>query len=331
MALTDVNTTPFPLPLSAAKRLIPWVCRSTWNNTLGDALRITSMGQYRSDSSPQPWIRKKSRVMDCSPGPRGTNTYIPSPSSREVTALKAHRLFPEPDSLDKKLLLQTFRPKKKFEPGTLKYSLHKQAQASLSSGINLRSVVSLPPGEDLNDWIAVHVVDFFNRINLIYGTVCEYCTQASCPTMSGGQKFEYRWADGAKYKKPTALPAPQYVSLLMDWVEGQINDEHVFPVTVEICDGPVTIFSDVPFPKAFIPLCKKILTRLFRVFVHVYIHHFDRIVAIGAEAHVNTCYKHFYYFIMEFDLVRQNELEPLKEMTNKICHDGPEPPNEPRK
>lgn len=42
------------------------------------------------------------------------------------------------------------------------------------------------------------------------------------------------------------------------------------------------MFSDVPFPKSFIPLCKKILTRLFRVFVHVYIHHFDRIVAIGA-------------------------------------------------
>ncbi|KAG0723394.1 hypothetical protein GWK47_042818 [Chionoecetes opilio] len=64
MALTDVNTTPFPLPLSTATRLIPRVCRSTWNNTLGDALRITSMGQYRSDSYPQPWIRKKSRVLD---------------------------------------------------------------------------------------------------------------------------------------------------------------------------------------------------------------------------------------------------------------------------
>ncbi|KAG0714288.1 Ribosome biogenesis protein WDR12 [Chionoecetes opilio] len=52
MALTDVNTTPFPLPLSAAKRLISRVCRSTWNNTLGDALRITSMGHYRSDFPP---------------------------------------------------------------------------------------------------------------------------------------------------------------------------------------------------------------------------------------------------------------------------------------
>jgi hypothetical protein len=54
------------------------------------------------------------------------------------------------------VLLQTFRPNKRFEPGTLRYSLHKQAQASLSSGINLRSVVQLPQGEDTNDWIAVH-------------------------------------------------------------------------------------------------------------------------------------------------------------------------------
>ncbi|PSN52039.1 MOB kinase activator-like 3 [Blattella germanica] len=170
----------------------------------------------------------------------------------------------------------TFRPKKRFEPGTLRYSLHKQAQASLNSGINLRSVVQLP---------------------------------------QGGPKFEYLWADGGKYKKPTPLPAPQYVALLMDWVESQINNESLFPVS-----------TDVPFPKSFVSLCRKILTRLFRVFVHVYIHHFDRIVAIGAEPHVNTCYKHFYYFVREFDLVSSKELEPLKEMTAHICRDYSDPP-----
>ena len=41
-------------------------------------------------------------------------------------------------------------------------------------------------------------------------------------------------------------------------------------------------FSDVPFPKMFLPTAKKILTRLFRVFVHVYIHHFDKIQSLGA-------------------------------------------------
>ncbi|KAG4079838.1 hypothetical protein HA402_014969 [Bradysia odoriphaga] len=205
---------------------------------------------------------------------------------------------------------KTFRPKKRFTQGTIRYSLHKQAQASLQSGINLRQVVKLPPGENLNDWIAVHVVDFFNRINLIYGTVSEYCNATTCPTMSGGPRYEYLWADGDHYKKPTKLPAPKYIELLMDWTEAQINNESVFPVS-----------TDVPFPKSFVSLCRKILTRLFRVFVHVYIHHFDRIVSIGAEAHVNTCYKHFYYFVQEIELVSPKELEPLAEMTAHICKD----------
>ena len=76
--------------------------------------------------------------------------------------------------------------------------------------------------------------------------------------------------DGVKFKKPIKLPAPEYIGLLMDWIEGQINDENLFPVT-----------TDIPFPKTFQPQCKKILTRLYRVFVHVYVHHFDRIMSIG--------------------------------------------------
>ncbi|CAO1422736.1 unnamed protein product [Diamesa hyperborea] len=205
---------------------------------------------------------------------------------------------------------KTFRPKKRFTHGTIRYSLHKQAQASLSSGINLKEVVRLPVGESLNDWVAVHVVDFFNRINLIYGTVSEYCTEATCPKMSGGSRYEYFWADGDKYKKPTALPAPKYIEKLMDWTEGQINNEDLFPVT-----------TDIPFPNKFQSLSKKILTRLFRVFVHVYIHHFDRIVSIGAEAHVNTCYKHFYYFVTEFELIPPKEMAPLEELTKQVCKD----------
>ncbi|MBZ3888790.1 MOB kinase activator 3B [Sciurus carolinensis] len=128
---------------------------------------------------------------------------------------------------------KTFRPKRKFEPGTQRFELHKRAQASLNSGVDLKAAVQLPSGEDQNDWVAVHVVDFFNRINLIYGTICEFCTEQTCPVMSGGPKYEYRWQDDLKYKKPTALPAPQYMNLLMDWIEVQINNEDIFPTCVE--------------------------------------------------------------------------------------------------
>lgn len=48
------------------------------------------------------------------------------------------------------------------------------------------------------------------------------------------------------------------------------------------CDGTdfiyqMFVFSDIPFPKSFLPTAKKILTRLFRVFVHIYMHHFERL------------------------------------------------------
>ncbi|NWQ69021.1 MOB3A kinase, partial [Neopipo cinnamomea] len=201
------------------------------------------------------------------------------------------------------------RPKRKFEPGTQRFELHKKAQASLNAGLDLKVAVQLPPGEEQNDWVAVHVVDFFNRINLIYGTISDYCTEQSCPVMSGGPKYEYRWQDEHKYRKPTALSAPQYMNLLMDWIEVQINNEDIFPTNV-----------GTPFPGGVLPVVKKILSRLFRVFVHVYIHHFDRITQMGSEAHVNTCYKHFYYFVKEFNLIDTKELEPLKEMTSRMCH-----------
>uniref|UniRef100_F6XIV8 ATP synthase mitochondrial F1 complex assembly factor 1 n=3 Tax=Equus TaxID=9789 RepID=F6XIV8_HORSE len=204
---------------------------------------------------------------------------------------------------------KTFRPRKRFEPGTQRFELYKKAQASLKSGLDLRSVVRLPPGENIDDWIAVHVVDFFNRINLIYGTMAERCSETSCPVMAGGPRYEYRWQDERQYRRPAKLSAPRYMALLMDWIEGLINDEDVFPTRI-----------GVPFPRNFQQVCTKILTRLFRVFVHVYIHHFDSILSMGAEAHVNTCYKHFYYFIREFSLVDQRELEPLREMTERICH-----------
>lgn len=130
---------------------------------------------------------------------------------------------------------RTFRPKRKFEPGTQRFELHKKAQASLNAGLDLKQAVQLPHGEDLNDWVAVHVVDFFNRINLIYGTISDSCTDQTCPVMSGGPKYEYRWQDEHKYKKPTALSAPKYMSLLMDWIEVQINNENIFPTNVGKC------------------------------------------------------------------------------------------------
>ncbi|XP_010170184.1 MOB kinase activator 1A-like, partial [Antrostomus carolinensis] len=82
---------------------------------------------------------------------------------------------------------KTFKPKKNIPEGSHQYELLKHAEATLGSG-NLRQAVMLPEGEDLNEWIAVNTVDFFNQINMLYGTITEFCTEASCPVMSAGPR-----------------------------------------------------------------------------------------------------------------------------------------------
>jgi MOB kinase activator 1 len=44
----------------------------------------------------------------------------------------------------------------------------------------------------------------------------------------------------------------------------------------------------------------------------------EKIVSLGEEAHLNTCFKHFYYFIEEFDLVDRREMAPLQEVIDAI-------------
>ncbi|MQL98972.1 hypothetical protein Taro_031684 [Colocasia esculenta] len=61
--------------------------------------------------------------------------------------------------------------------------LKRHIDATLGSG-NLKEAVRLPPGENFNEWLAVNTIDFFNQVNLLYGTLIEFCTPSSCPTMA---------------------------------------------------------------------------------------------------------------------------------------------------
>ncbi|XP_016905124.1 MOB kinase activator-like 1 isoform X2 [Apis cerana] len=143
---------------------------------------------------------------------------------------------------------------------------------------NLRLAVMLPEGEDLNEWVAV------NR-----------------------PKYEYHWADGHTVKKPIKCSAPKYIDYLMTWVQDQLDDETLFPSKI-----------GVPFPKNFLSIAKTILKRLFRVYAHIYHQHFSEVVQLGEEAHLNTSFKHFIFFVQEFNLIERRELAPLQELIEKL-------------
>lgn len=204
---------------------------------------------------------------------------------------------------------KTFKPVK--EPkGAKQDQLHRTIKATMKAtlgGGELRKTVQLPEGEDENEWIAVNTVHFYNAANMIYGTCAEFCTDQSCPSMTAGHKYEYLWKDGVRYKKATRVAAPVYIDNLLNWANDQISDPSLFPVD-----------DTAKFPRDFKKQVKVIYKRLFRMYAHIYYSHFEQIRGIGANAHLNTCFKHFCFFIQEFNLVEDEELAPLQKLISKF-------------
>lgn len=199
----------------------------------------------------------------------------------------------------------TFKPVKAHK-NSRRENLHNLTMRTLGSG-NMRSTVSLPPGEDLNEWIAVNIVDFFNEVSLIWGIVLETDLPKYQPGEGFPVGFEYLWADGVTVKKPIRCSSTDYVDYVMTWIEDKINDETIFPTN-----------EDMPFPKNFPAVTKQILTRMFRIYAITYTQHFSRVEQLGAAAHLNTSFKHLIFFIWEFDLVDQKEFPAMSDIVKAL-------------
>jgi len=172
---------------------------------------------------------------------------------------------------------------------------------------NLKDAVRLPDREDPNEWIANNLFDFHKQICMLFGTISEFCNAQSCPKMTAGKKYEYWWSKGPD-RRPVESCASDYIDHLLDWVQEQLDDEEVFP----------SLSVDKKFPKNFNIVCQTIARRLFRVYAHICHHHLNTVKNLKEEAHMNTSLKHFIYFIKEFDLVPENELEPLKDYIENL-------------
>ncbi len=99
----------------------------------------------------------------------------------------------------------------------------------------------------------MNTVDFFNELTVFY-EICEDYISKQKEKYSVGQGyviaifivwingkydllgsfppgFEYRWRDGVGIKHPIKCSAPEYVDYVLTWVEGQMNNEAIFPTS----------------------------------------------------------------------------------------------------
>jgi len=178
--------------------------------------------------------------------------------------------------------------------------------ATLVNG-SLKKIVELPKYVDQNEWLAVNTFDFFNYINQFYGVIADFCTTKDCPIMSAGSNYEYTWTDNQK--KNVKFAAPKYVDFVMTRIQNLLNDESVFPTkSAPGCE----------FPKDFINILRSIYKQLFRILAHIYWSHYDKILHLSCEGHLNTLFAHFICFAREFDLLDKKELAPMSDLIAEL-------------
>ncbi|KAK6203254.1 Mob1/phocein [Scheffersomyces amazonensis] len=190
------------------------------------------------------------------------------------------------------------------------------AEQTLGSDNALIQAVKLPQDEDINEWLAIHVVDFYNQINMLYGAITEFCSPLTCPKMMATDEYEYLWQETSTIsngsnsippKKPVSLPACDYIENLMNWVQSFLDNDNIFPSKI-----------GAPFPQQFPNLVKTIFKRLFRIYAHIYCHHFHEVTELGLQSHLNTSLKHYVLFANEFQLISRKDYGPLEDLVDTM-------------
>lgn len=206
--------------------------------------------------------------------------------------------------------------------------LRKTMTSTMAKG-DLKQLVKLPPKADRDEWIALLTIHFLRTCESIYSSyrpLCDPTRNHQCATMSAGDT-EYLWRDAVDYPRPSSVPAATYIGLALKEAQQTVDDPKIFPVDA----------AD-PFPPNFIAKVKEIFKRLFRLFAHLYYAHYKEIKALasspeagvslgissgaalkqGADRHLNSCFKHFILFAIEFQLIDSDTLSPLQSFINAI-------------
>lgn len=166
---------------------------------------------------------------------------------------------------------------------------------------DLKVLVDLPSGLDYNEWLASHTLALFEHVNLVYGTISEFCTTSGCPDMTGPGSRTYLWFD--EKGKKTRVAAPQYIDYVMTFTQKTVSDESIFP----------TKYAN-EFPSSFESIARKILRLLFHVIAHLYAAHFREIALLGLHTHLNLTFAHLTALHRRFNLIESKETDVLRDL-----------------
>ncbi|KAF3940570.1 hypothetical protein ABW19_dt0208616 [Dactylella cylindrospora] len=201
---------------------------------------------------------------------------------------------------------------------------------------NFKTIVVLPKYVDKAEWIALNTFEFYEYLKMFFSVTQEFCA-GSCPSMSAGPGTDYFWISADR--KPRPLPAAQYIEYVLTWINNRLSDETVFPTRpsnaisgpghTQVIASPTNpqasqtwLGKESGFPQTFYVSSQSIFKQMFRVFAHIYHHHFVQIVHVSLEAHLNSFFAHFIMFAREFNLLDARDQEPLQALIDAFDEKG---------
>ncbi|KAM7459158.1 hypothetical protein BLSTO_00062 [Blastocystis sp. subtype 1] len=186
--------------------------------------------------------------------------------------------------------------------------------STLQNGASLREQVKLPDNVPLEQWIYTNMMNFVEITSMLYDSVSDMCTKESCPEMSAGPHYSYYWTD-FNGSNPVPMTAKQYINTLFQSINDLFESE------------PFNQCASGVFPESFMKTSRAIFKKLFRVYAHVYHNHLNEFTKLGAEAHLNTTFKHFILFDREFKMINIKEEVPLQKLIQRLLDDDDEASN----
>jgi MOB kinase activator 1 len=218
---------------------------------------------------------------------------------RRSRTKKSHELSPKAAiKLSEKLRLASFAQLKNMEQlfgnrfnvqePFLMYHLSRELILDLSD------ITSKIPMEEKEKklWYLFQAVCFVKSLQIFhnYATV-KFCSSDSCPILSAGSLFEYRWRD-PDTGDILSTCAPSYMHLLFDSVDALLKKPD---------------FSSLDLDSS-----ADILRRTFRVYAHLYHEHYSEISLLGLSAEFDARLNHLSQFLMKTRLMTVKELLPMR-------------------
>ncbi len=162
---------------------------------------------------------------------------------------------------------------------------------------------------------------------LVYVVLTSFCSTHS-----------YTWLNSRH--EPIELPAYEYITLMQRWISGKVDDNNIFPTDpAEISFAPLSqhngeangsvdsnddwVGKRSGFPRDFMGICRTIFVQMFRVYAHLYWDHFlQPFYHLNLEKQLNSCFSHFILTATTLDLLRAEDIEPMKPLVDLWAADG---------